>query len=372
MGGSVPLPEILAEAAKRLDGKLDAVPDVRAELLLAIGETYAKLQRDDDAAPHLRAAVEQARRAGDPLLVARALVPLGTVLNERDEAKALLEEAVAIRERELGARQALTAQARSALSLTLHERYHDPEPERAVAMQRAALADLLAASGERDPEVVRARLRLGRMLGERRDDRAADGESDQQLRAAIERVDDVAETDPGLATECLHTYASFLQVRGRFDEAHALLERGLAITRARFGDEQEPEVLRRFARLHYAQGDYKTSESVSRQALGEELSHQARRRPELAAHVATLCAGLADGSKPAPWLDSFEVLREVRGDGSYETAGWMNGIALLCIKQERRDVARQLVEGALRFHCRIWGDECPIRKRSLELLAGLQ
>jgi serine/threonine-protein kinase len=368
MGGNVPLPEILEEAARRLDGRLDGVPDARAELLLAIGETYCRLQRDESAQPHLKAALEQARRAGAPLLVARAAHALGLAHGDHDQSSALLEEALTIRARELGSSSGPAAETRSALGATLVRRDRSPDAEQGEALLREALDELRAAYGDDDPEVARARIRLGMACARR----GADAEAEQHLRGAVELLEARRPADPDLAIESLHGLASFLQTRKRFDEAEAQLARALEITRAQFGDDQAPDMLRYFARLHYARGDFVSSDRVSRQAVSEELQCGTRRRPEMAATVAPIVAALADASKPAPWSAAFDAMRTLRGEGSYEVAGWMNGMSLLCSAQGRLDTAEELVRGALRFHCRVWGDECPTRARAFEVLAELQ
>jgi serine/threonine-protein kinase len=373
MGGSVPLPELLEEAARRLDGRLDTVPDVRAELLLAIGETYLKLQRPDDAAPHLRTAVELARRAGDPLALARSLHALGCALADHDEAGALLEEALALRARVLGETSGPAAESRSALARDLADRFHAPDPARGEALQREALAQLVAAYGEAHPAVARARVWLAQSCARR--GRAGAAAADAEAEALFKQADADADpgadpaADPAVGVASLHAHALFLQMRARFDEAQALLERALGVTRARFGEEQQPELLRAFARLHFARGDFASSERVSRQALGDELARWGRRRPELDARAAPLVAALRDATQAAPWRDAFALLREVRGAGSYETAGWMVGIALLLQKQGRPEVAAPLLRDSLEIHCRILGDECPTRRRALALLA---
>src|SRR6185436_4964393 len=70
-----------------------------------------------------------------------------------------------------------------------------------------------------------------------------------------------------------------------------------------------------------------------------------------------------------PFAEAFAELRALEGDGAFELAQWMNGIALVLRELERGAATEPLLREALQISCRAMGADCPVRRKSIELLA---
>ncbi|HUR27404.1 MAG TPA: tetratricopeptide repeat protein, partial [Planctomycetota bacterium] len=70
-----------------------------------------------------------------------------------------------------------------------------------------------------------------------------------------------------------------------------------------------------------------------------------------------------------PYAEAFSALRALEGDGSFELAQWMNGVAMTLMEVGRGGAVEPLLREALQIHCRALGDDCPVRQRTIELLA---
>ncbi len=107
LGRQLTARELLDQGATRLEGELANQPWVQARLFDVIGDLYRQLGSYDRAGPLLEKSVEIRRRelGRDHLDLATSLFHLGQLYTEqhREEARGLLEEALAIRERKLGA-----------------------------------------------------------------------------------------------------------------------------------------------------------------------------------------------------------------------------------------------------------------------------
>jgi hypothetical protein len=115
-----------------------------------------------------------------------------------------------------------------------------------------------------------------------------------------------------------------------------------------------------------------SSELLSRQAVARELQHWAVRRPELDAALRALARRVEQPGPPAaepPYPEAFARLRALEGDGKFELAQWMNGIALVLRALHRGAASEPLLREALEIHCRAMGPDCPVRRKSIELLA---
>ncbi len=374
MGGDVRLLQVFELASANLETALADAPDAQAAVQLTIGDTYRKLLMNEEAEPHLRKALERTRALapGGELEVARCLDLLGQVLaaENRPEAIAVQEEALALRERALPAGDARIAESERGLAQALAAQFRDPDLDRARRLLDSARARFRAACGDDHPEVARTALALARL---ERDPSAAERLLSQALATFERQARAEGRWNPD-AIGCLTEYSSLLQGCERFDEAQALLERASRLAGELYGDELASEMLRRHARLQYDRGNAATAEELTRAALVLELGRWAERRPEEGAAIRELVLALegaqASGREP-PYEAAFRLLRRYRGDGAFELAQWMNGIALALRAQGRARATEPLLREALSIRCRAWGDDCPVRQRTLFLLAGV-
>ncbi len=372
MGGDVRLLEVFELAARSIEDSLRDAPDAQGAMELTIGDTYRKLLRPADAVLHLRRALERFRAvdAASALDVARCANLLGLALSDQSskEAVTVQEEALAIRLRELPGEHGLIAESRRSLAIALLSQFTPgaEEMERAKELLALAAERFGSAGGPDDPDLAETKLWQARALSKQDSKQTGD-----LLAEALRAFEKGTGQDPRLIA-ALNARAAWAQGNGRFDEARDLLDRSTELTRKLFGDVLGTDVLRRYARLEFARGDAQTAERMSRQAVAHELRRWSERRPEEGARLRALAKRIEEPGPPAaepPYADAFAALRELEGNGSFELAQWMNGIAMTLVQLDRRSAVEPLLRQALEIHCRAMGNDCPIRQRTIEMLA---
>jgi hypothetical protein len=369
MGGDARLLDVYEVLARNLDAALQDAPDVQAEVELTIGDTYRRLLRAPEAEPHLRTALARFREVdgADKLEVARAANALALALADSNGAESIpvASEALSIRERELAPGDPLIAESRRTLATALLCQFREVDGERARRLLESALADQRAFYGEGHPEVAQTEL-LRAGAGEDLPPPAVEA----LLSSALDTLER-APKDPR-ALDALTSYASFLQRHSRFDEARELLDRAGVLAHELFGDALASDMLRRHARLEYARGSYQSSELLSRQAVARELERWAARRPDAGEPLRALARRVEQPGPPAsepPFAEAFAALRALEGNGSFELAQWMNGIALVLRELQRGAATEPILREALQISCRALGADCPVRRKTIELLA---
>src|SRR5262249_43183032 len=239
-------------------------------------------------------------RAADEsgLEVARALTVLGQVLaaQGRDEAIAVQEEALALRQRALPSGDARIAESQRELATALLRKVRDVDVARAKEPLTAALETGRAALGDDSVEVAQTRLELARVSGW-----GDAAETEPLLARALAGFEHHAAQEPRdpRLIECLTGYAGFLQSQGRLEEAERMLERAEHRTRELYGDAVTSDILRRRAEIAFAQKEFASAAELTRRALTFELHRWAAQRPEDAAEIARVAAAFeAQGGEP--------------------------------------------------------------------------
>jgi len=371
MGGDARLLDVYEVLARELDGALENAPDVQGEVELSIGDTYRRLLRAPEAVPHLRRACERFRGLdqGRGLESARAEGALALALADVNDPQAIeiANSALAIRERSCPPGDTRIAESRRTLAIAVLSPFRGADTERARALLESALADQRAAFGEEHPEVAHTKLLLAGV-----DTSLSAAAVEFLLSSALATLERTAAHDPR-ALQALMAYATFLQRQGRFDEARERLDRAGVLAHSLFGDALASDMLRRHARLEYARGNYANAELLSRQAVARELERWAARKPDEAAALQALARRVEQPGQPGsepPYAEAFARLRACEGDGAFELAQWANGIALVLHALGRGSATEPLLREALTIRCRALGADCPVRRKSIELLAG--
>ena len=371
MGGDARLLDVYEVLARELDAALQGAPDVQGEVELTIGDTYRRLLRAGEAVPHLRTALARFQDSDDrrELEIARASNSLALGLADLNQPEAIeaAESALRIRERELPAGDARIAQSRRTLALALLKQFRDVDSVRARGLLEQALGELRALHGEQHPEVAETQLLLI--------EAGADFEP-RQLDAMFLRALAILERssikDPR-SLWALNAYAAFLQQQQRFDEARALLDRAGALAQELFGNALAGDMLRRHARLEFARGNPAGAELLSRQAVARELERWAARRADLAEPLRSLARRVEQpgpaGFEP-PFAEAFNALRALEGDGAFELAQWSNGICMVLHALGRGAATETMLRESLHICCRALGQDCPVRLKTIELLAS--
>ena len=376
MGSAVTLLEVYEQAADRVETELRDAPDAQAAFHLTIGDTYRSLLMWREAERHLQIALDRYRGAGDAdeLELARCLYLQGLVTAELDPPRALglQEEALDLRRSLLSADAPDIAASERGLAIAMLKQYDGPdEGARGTigSLLRSAEARFARALGPRHPEVAATRVWLAGTLLRAGPDHMV--EASGTLEEALSMFDEAGDDDPR-AIDCLNELASLRKRQGRFEEAEALLDRSFELATRLFGHERDVELTRNYANLHYARGDYATSERLSIRAVVAELERWTRKRPGDEHLIADLQIRLLAATPPddePPYAEAFAYLRQVHGNGSFEMASWANGIALVLEKLGRGRAAVPLLEEALDIRCRAFGPDCPVRHATLQALA---
>jgi tetratricopeptide (TPR) repeat protein len=186
----------------------------------------------------LATAMERAETSGDALARLRARIyqvyVLGSDRDRTDEAVRLGEQSLAQLDG-LGPRPLLRARLLGNLA-TAVARARRPDHERALALHREAIELLRHELGEHHPQLISARLNLGRALAYAKKPE----ESEAELRVALERAREVWGEDHPHTARVWGTLGLTLASRKRTAEAEDALRRSLAARERSLGpDHQE-------------------------------------------------------------------------------------------------------------------------------------
>ena len=232
-GAAISAQDLLDQGAKRLQGKLENAPMLRARLLNTVATTYTALGLYDRALPLAEQALMLRRQnlAGNDPELADSLDELGQIHTQKADyaqAEPLLHEALAVRRSQLGEDDPATIETLGNLGALLQSRGDFQ------AADLLFVAALQAAQRHYGDAAVETALRL--------DDEATNldnlGKKIDALatyrRALAIREKNLGGDDPDVATS-LHNTGTILDESGNEEEARILLERALAIRRKVFG-----------------------------------------------------------------------------------------------------------------------------------------
>ncbi|HEX6901405.1 MAG TPA: serine/threonine-protein kinase [Thermoanaerobaculia bacterium] len=245
--------ELLRRGTERLgkDGDLAGQPLLRARLLDTLGGIQTDLGLYDDARPLLQEALAIRERllGRDHPDVAGTLILLGRLAQRSNQGDALVlfRRALAIREARYGPRDPGVAEALNDLGMTLaaQGRFDEAEP---ILQRSAALQESLF--GDRDPRVAKALHNLSGIAYYR--GRTEEGIRLQRRVLAI-REAVLPDDHPDLAGS-REALALFLRNQGKNAEAVRLLEHVAATTEKVYGPDH-PELARPLLNLGQAQAD---------------------------------------------------------------------------------------------------------------------
>ncbi len=314
-GAQLTAREVLVSGAQRIDKELAAEPEVQATLRLAIGGVERDLGLYEDARPLLEQALAQRHRQfGDESLpTAEALYELGSLdryLDRLDDGRRNLEQALRIRERDLGSNDLDVARSHSALGVVL--RYQGDPPAARHEFERAlAIAHTLGVEGD---ETGRWQNNLGLVL----DDVGEYPAAEAAYRRAIEILERSSGKDSPLIALPLDNLGALLRAEERFDEAEPVLTRAVDLVRRTWGEQhaQYATALNSLANLLIDRGRcteaiplFAHSAAIFSAALGPD--HRYTAYPVLNEGRCRLALG-----EPARALELFRRALEIREHGS--------------------------------------------------------
>ncbi|HWM94320.1 MAG TPA: tetratricopeptide repeat protein [Thermoanaerobaculia bacterium] len=307
--------ELLRRGTERLERELHDQPLLRARLLDTLGGIHTDLGLYDEARPLLAEALAVRERLHGPEdpEVAETLVHLGAVahLSGKGEAVPLFNRALAIREDRLGPEHPDVADVLNNLGAALAARGRFDEAEAAL---RRSLAIQEKLWGKRDPRVAKAMHNLGGIAYYR----GRVEEAERLLLGALEiREAALPEDDLDLAGS-REGMALLRQKQGRLAEAAALLER-LAATNERVYGPEHPQFARTLLNLGIARMDLGEDDEARRLlerafAIGEAALEPAH--PQLVRTIASLADLHCEHGRYAEAEPLFRRLMKLREEGA--------------------------------------------------------
>jgi len=312
--------ELLRRGTQRLATELRGQPLLRAHLLDTLGGIHTELGLFNEARPLLQEAlaIRERIRGSDHLEVAATLVRLGALahLSGKGDAVPLFKRALAIREARLGPDVPPVAEALNKLGMALAAQSRFKEAEE-ILERALALSEKLW--GDHDPRVATVLHNLGGIAYYR--DRTDYAERLLSRALAI-REATLAKDDPALAGT-LEALALLRRKQGRLTEAADLLERQVRIIETFYGPEH-PQLARTLLNLGLARVEA-GEDTAPRQLLERALkifdqtvdpSHRERVRT-----LATLAALHCEHRRYAEAEPLLRRLLKLRAEGAVYD-GW--------------------------------------------------
>jgi tetratricopeptide (TPR) repeat protein len=210
---------------------------LQAEAALVLGRLLLEAGEKPDAEAALALSMERAEASGDALARLRARIyqvyVLGSDRDRTDQAVRLGEQSLAQLDG-LGARPLLRARLLGNMA-TAVARARKPDHERALALHHEAIVLLQQELGEHHPQLISARLNLGRALSYA----GRLPESETELRAALQRAQEVWGDDHPHTARIWGTLGLTLASLRRLPEAEHALRRSLEARERSLGPEHQ-------------------------------------------------------------------------------------------------------------------------------------
>jgi serine/threonine protein kinase/Tfp pilus assembly protein PilF len=365
---------LLDAGAARVRKDLATQPELQRQMLTLLGRIYERRGVYDFALPLLEEAVALGRRTlGPSRELAQSLNDLGVVRGQRAElvaARATLEEALAMRQRVLGAEHPDVAVTHSELGRVLLDQGRVSEAE---AHCRSALAIRRKALGPADHETATSMSDLGLLLRQKGDragaetmlretlavtrkssgpmhadtataianlaltvnERGDHASAEAMLREALAISQAILGRDHPDNAQRLANLAGVLRLRGKLAEAAASNEEALTLSRPALGPDH-PSVARQevgLARIYLAQGRIAAAETLLRHALAVQQRSYAAGDWRLGATQSLLgevCTRLSRFAEAEPYLlRAFEHLKVTPGSDGLEASEARDNLARL-------------------------------------------
>jgi serine/threonine-protein kinase len=266
-GDTATVGEVLEAGAARVQKDLADEPEIRSEMMSAIGAVYKRLGRYGDARPLLEEALATRRSifGEEHDAVASSLGELASLEHLEGNyatAERLFREALAIQQALYPDGHVAVAEAKSELAAVLHTAGHAEEAAAHYAEALPVYRRVLGTSHSQTADVLNNLGLLRKDLG----DYAA---AEPLLREALRIRRRTLETrHPDIATS-LNYLAVTLYAQGQYAESESLLRDALRIRRRVFGPDHRRTLtsLNDLAAVLYAQGEMEAATSLFRTVL---------------------------------------------------------------------------------------------------------
>jgi serine/threonine-protein kinase len=374
LGDTLTVGEVLEFGAVRADSLSDQ-PQLRALLLVTIGDVYRVLGRYDRAEPLLTRAIAEYEVLPEapPLERAGALTSMANLhfdLRRYEQATAPTREALEIQRRELGPRHPDVLTSLGNLA-TLTARAGDLDSALALHGQVLALRRQL---GPDEPSIAVTLNNMGSILlnAERH------AEAEPYLREALEVNQRLLPREHPDVALAMSNLATLYRELGRYDEAEPLYREALALRRSVLGPWHPRLGISHYqlARLHALRGLLDSAEAHFRATLEIDRRAYGDEHPEVAVDATQLARVLLDRDDPLaaePLLREALAIRIAHGGESQPSVA--DVLALLATAMEAQGEkmeAEQLLERALVVSRASRGDEDATTAALADRLATLR
>jgi serine/threonine protein kinase/tetratricopeptide (TPR) repeat protein len=332
-GGDTTAAELLQEASHRISTELESEPDVRATLLMVIGES-------------------------------------SLAVGEHELARSLVEEGAALWEELRGPDHEKTIAARNMAAVVAGESGDLVEAEKRFTELMSVLSSA-SVSPERKAIILND---YGMLLREQ----GRFGEAERRYRQALDILREHGNLDSQQGARALNNLAMAVRRQDRIDEAEALLEETLRIQRATL---TEPHVdiartLNNLGALRRQKGDLEGAEDLDRQAFTQRNAVLGDLHPEVAQSLNNLgairyyrgdLAGAADAFERA-----LEIWRHFFAEDHPRVADALSNLGSIRRDQRRLDDAEQLFAAAAAMLERLHGGDHLLVGQTLHKLGAVR
>lgn len=374
-GNTVTAREILDKGADKIDRELKDEPLVRARLMNTMGEVYHSLGLYNDAQALLEKGLAIREQSLDPVdpAVAESLTALGNLFWRKgnyERARSLHERALEIRKEVFGPEHRTVASSLNNLANLLSDSgdYEGAKPlyERAVEIWEKT-------SGSDDTDLAIALNGLGLLLYEMGDYDEARPLYERSL-AIYEKI--LGAEHPDL-TNPLMNLGMLLRAIGEYEKARSHYERSLAIEEKTFGPEH-PHIattLSNLAILHATTANFEAARPLFERVLAINEKALGPEHPKVGSDVTNLGiinAQMGDFKTARPLLERGLAIKEkALGPNHPRVANDINNLASLLRDMGDSEAALPLVERALAIREKTLGPEHPSVASSLNALADV-
>ncbi len=373
-GEQVTARELLDRGAVRIEQELAGQGPLQAALMTLMGNVYRELAHYEEARPLLERAVALRReQEADPLELAESVFGLARLREDEGEygaARALYEEALALRERALGGADPEVAHALCGLGRVLARQ---AAYEQARRLHQRAVEILEAAHGPDHPDVGRALADLGQVLQSTREL--------EQARALYERALAIFEAgydgDHPWVADTRVSLASVLRLTGDAAAARAAYQRALPQMERIYGPDHPSvaAVLDQLGRLLNAESEYETAIAHHQRALAIRRAALGLDHPQVAASLNNL--GLTyfkkqDLATARRYFErSLEVMEAAYGPDHVDVAKPLVSLAGILRQTGELEKAAALFERVVAIRERALGPDHSLLTRPLTSLGRL-
>ncbi len=374
LGDTLSVRDVLEQAIVRAEA-WNEQPAVKAQMLDLVGRVYLELGDYEQARPLLDEALAMRERlwGREHEEVAETLTNLGHLLrgtSDYDEAEAQYREALAIRRTVFGTEHPDVALSLGHVSSVLGDK---GEYETAEALQQQALTMQRRLLGENHLTIASSLSSLALLEQEQGDFDSAEARYREVLAMKRQQLDP---EHPEIA-QTLTNLGNLLRLQRAHDEAETMLREALAIKTKVYGAEhiRTTATINNLGLVLVRKGDYEAAESLYREALATNRRLVGDDHPDVTMvlnNLATLF--MADGrfDEAEPVLREVLALRRKRWpEGHPDVALSLNNLAFFFHRMDRFAEARPHYEEVIAINERLVGAEHPRTQSTKRSLAYL-